>query len=475
MGANAYLGDPAHGKLDLVKRLLGLLVAVCACGDNAAPPDIVVALGRLPNVADATEMPTSNAGYRYIVVHFIEPVDHADPASGTFLMEASLLHRSYEAPLIVHTSGYSDYYHDTAVELTHLLSANQISIEHRYFGTSRPDPADWTKLTIEQMADDEHDIVTSLRTLYHGAALATGGSKGGMTAVFYRRFFPDDVDGSVPYVAPISFGEPDKRYVPYIATLGPADCHQAVQDVAVEMLAHRRAALEQLAQAQATMDGYSYTRVALGPAVETAVEGLEWSFWQYSGVSFCSMVPAVTDTDDHLFAFLDAISPVSDSDDDQIAFFEAYYYQSYAQLGFPDDGTTYLEPYYMYTDADFVGALPQGVEPPYDGSLAMEDISSFVQTAGDRLLFVYGQWDPWTGGAFDLGGARDSLELVQPEGTHGSKITHLGADDMQAALARLKAWTGVTPAGLTGRMDEPRAPHVPAALVRALRTRRLAP
>ncbi|MGE5182037.1 MAG: S28 family serine protease, partial [Acidobacteriota bacterium] len=279
-----------------MKRLLGLLVALGACGDNTPPPDILVALQHLPDVADATEMPTSNAGYRYLVVHFIEPVDHADPASPTFLVEASLLHKSYEAPLVVHTSGYSDYYHDSVVELTHLLAANQISIEHRYFGTSRPEPADWTKLTIEQMADDEHDIVTSLRTLYRGAAITTGGSKGGMTAVFYRRFFPDDVDGTVPYVAPISFGEPDPRYPSYIATLGPAACHQAVEDLAVEMLAHRRAALEQAAQAQAVTSGYSYTRVALGPAVETAVEGLEWSFWQYYGIQACGSVPATTDT-----------------------------------------------------------------------------------------------------------------------------------------------------------------------------------
>ena len=33
-----------------------------------------------------------------------------------------------------------------------------------------------------------------------------------MTAIYHRRFYPDDVDGTVPYVAPISFGAPDLRY-----------------------------------------------------------------------------------------------------------------------------------------------------------------------------------------------------------------------------------------------------------------------
>ena len=113
---------------------------------------------------------------------------------------------------------------------------------------------------------------------------------------FYRRFFPDDVDGTVPYVAPISFGAPDTRYDPFFDTVGTDTCRQAVRDAATEMLAHRRAAMEQRAQQQATDQGYQYTRVLLGPAVESAIDSLEWSFWQYYGITFCTQVPATTAT-----------------------------------------------------------------------------------------------------------------------------------------------------------------------------------
>jgi hypothetical protein len=209
-------------------RLAVLALALWACGDNVTPApdalapatDLLVKLRALPNVHDADEKPTQTAGYHYIVLHFTQPVDHADPASPTFLQEVSLLHKDEAAPLIVHTSGYWDYYLDSPVELTQLLDANQISIEHRYFASSRPANPDWSKLTIQQMADDEHAIVSALRTIYTGKALSTGGSKGGMTAIFYRRFFPDDVDGSVPYVAPISYAAPDTRYPPFIDTVG---------------------------------------------------------------------------------------------------------------------------------------------------------------------------------------------------------------------------------------------------------------
>jgi hypothetical protein len=122
----------------------------------------------------------------------------------------------------------------------------------------------------------------------------------------------------------------------------------------------------------------------------------------------------------------------------------------------------------MYTDADYLGALPTA-QPAYDGGAAMTDIDQYVREAGDRLIFIYGQWDPWTGGAFDLGTApdvRDSLLVTQAEGTHGSRISRLAPADRDAVLAKLEAWTGVTPSlssvrsTLPVRYDRPRVPPV---------------
>jgi hypothetical protein len=453
-----------------VRAALALvLVGASACGDNAEP-DILVQLRALPSIADATEMTTAATGYRYIQIHFIQPVDHASPDGPTFLQEASLLHRDQRAPLVVETTGYWDYQLDRTVELTQLFTANQLSIEHRFFGSSRPDPASWGTLTIEQMADDEHAIVSALRTIYDAPLLATGGSKGGMTAMFYRRFFPDDVAGTVPYVAPISFGAPDERYPPYLATIGPVACHAAVQAAAIEMLANRRAAMETRAMAQAAANNQTYTRVALGPAVESAIESVEWSFWQYWGVEYCAVVPPTTATDDAMYAFLDMVSPVNACSDAELALFEAYYYQSDVQLGYPDDGTTYLTPYLMYANADYAGILPIGAPPPaYDGGAAMRDIAQYVASSGDRLLFVYGQWDPWSGGAYTLGSAADSLELVEAQGTHLSDIAHLASSDAATARATLAAWVKAEPTGApAARYLGQREPHPASGLLHSL-------
>lgn len=434
-----------------MNRVLGGLIVAAAvagygCGGDPDPqglsPDqLLEQLRALPGVT-ADMAPTEQGNYQYYVLHFTQPVDHNDPSQGTFQQEVSLLHRSDTAPvpMIVQTSGYFDYNLDRPVELTAMLAANQVSIEHRYFGQSRPVPTDWTKLTIAQMAADEHEIITALRGIYHGAFLTTGGSKGGMTAVYHRRFYPDDVEGTVAYVAPLTFGTDDTRYRDFIETLGPASCRQAVRDVAVEMLAHRRNAMLVRAQMQPS---HTYTRVAIGPALEAAIVSLEWSFWQYAGIDACGSVPLVTASDDELFAFLDEVSPVSDCDDRDLARFDPYIYQSYAELGLPDGGTMYLDPFKQYTDNDYDGELP--TQEPMFNQEAMRDIDDYVEHHGEHLLFIYGEWDPWTAGKFPLGDAVDSEVLIQPQGTHSARIAKLEASDHDLAFAMLKSWTGVLP------------------------------
>ena len=459
-----------------LRLIIAVIIAASGCGDNGGPrgltPDQLLARLRALDGVKVEEGASDDPDLHYYILHFTQQVDHNDPSIGTFQQEVSLLHRSSseEVPMVVQTSGYADTILGHPVELTRLLAANQASIEHRYFGSSRPDPMDWTRLTIQQMAADEHEIIAALRTVYEGAFITTGGSKGGMTAMYHRRFYPDDVEGTVSYVAPISFAAPDRRYADYLADMvGPIGCRQAVRDIATEMLAHRRDAIVERAQQDSS---HKYTQIAIGAAVESAVVGLEWTFWQYHGVNECMSVPRVTASDVDVFAFLDAISPVSDCDDDQVERFKPYYYQSYTQLGYPDGGYEYLAPYLKYTEADYANELPTP-DPTYDRGDAMRDIDDYVERRAEHLLFIYGEWDPWTGGKFALGDAADSALLIQPRGTHSAWITDLELSDRQEAYAKLEAWTGVTP--MASRVHQAAfapdvVPRVPAVLGHALRS-----
>ncbi|HEY1814277.1 MAG TPA: S28 family serine protease [Kofleriaceae bacterium] len=453
--------------------LVASLIA-CACGGghdrgdddgsgsgsgSGSAVDILAQLQALPGVS-VTELTSSQtaSGYRYFELEFTEPVDHTQPSGPTFQVEVSLMHRDVTVPMIAATSGYDDYIADSLAEPTLLLHANQISIEHRYFGTSYPaDDPQWTYCTIDQMAGDEHAIISELGTIYAGAWVTTGGSKGGMTAVFDHRFYPDDAAGTLAYVAPLSFAIPDARYGSnlYEHPDDPGMCRAHVEAFTTDLLQNRRAALVSAAMSQATAMGYTYTRIAIGPAVESAVRDFEWTFWQYYGEQDCTLIPIdpTTLSDADAFQLLDALSPISFSDDDSTDEFQTYFVQAYSQLGSPgtvavrgDADPPYLDAYSMYSDTDFSQTFPASVAAPTYDPAPMQDIDTYVQSAASaHYIFIYGENDPWSGGEFRLGSSSDSMLATVADGTHGASLAELGSDDQVAAFAKLQAWTGVTP------------------------------
>ena len=475
---------------------IAVALALCACGGPApgdpdaapdAPADLLARLRALPGVTADELVPTyAPAGYRYFALGIDQPVDHDDPAGPHFTQHLTLIAHDPAAPLVLFNTGYWNYQLDDPFELTLLLHGNQLVIEHRYFAASRPAPADWTKLTIAQAAADQHHVVETFKPIFTGAWISTGQSKGGMTAIFDRRAWPDDVAGTVAYSAPISFAAPDDRYVAWVDdTLGTQPCRDAVKAVATELLQHRRAMLVQRATAErdASGGGIAYTRIAIGPAVEAAVVTLYWSFWQFYGKDACASVPAPTASDDALWAMLEGtpggggvwgygVSPVYASDDQNLALFEAYEYQERFQLGFPATSEPWLAGLTMYAAADYAGAQPVGVAAPtYDGGAAMNDVATWVKTSAAHVIWVYGGWDPWLAGAFDPTGATDALEVVVAEANHGALLTQLAPADRDAAFAKLAAWTGVTPdpgAVALRRLDLARRPprRPPLALLR---------
>src|SRR5258706_12098920 len=92
-----------------------------------------------------------------------------------------------------------------------LGATNHIDVEHRYFGKSVPSSMDWKQLTLKNSADDLHDIVTALKTIYRGKWVSTGTSKGGQESLYYKYYFLDDMDATVAYVAPICLTQVDPR------------------------------------------------------------------------------------------------------------------------------------------------------------------------------------------------------------------------------------------------------------------------
>ena len=452
----------------LVPWLLpGLLFAV-GCGgdddDGEVPADILDFLESVPGMTVREEPLDGGSDYRFFRLEYEQPADHDAPDGVTFRQRMTLLHADADAPLVLHTSGYYAYDEPFLAELTYLVGGNQLHVEQRFFEPSRPEPADWSLLTIAQAAADHHRISEAMAPYYVGPWLATGASKGGMTSVYHRRFYPEDVTATVAYVAPISHGAPDDSYQPFFDQVGSEECRAALADYQREMLSRREAMVDRMAAFGAD-NGITFERLAgVEGALEDSVIEFPWGFWQYADQANCADVPPTSATDDQLFAFHAELGDLAFYGDQEIEEYVPYFYQSETELGYPSLPTANIDDLLETQDLER-DYLPAGVTASYDPG-AMDDIDAWVQSEGDRLLFVYGESDPWTAGAFDLGDATDSFLYVAPGLNHSASIADLTADDQAGALDALERWTGVAPADPSRRAAAARLPPEPRPRLR---------
>ncbi|MEV7088549.1 S28 family serine protease [Streptomyces sp. NPDC093085] len=435
----------------------GSIGATSSAADSTDIKDRILAI---PGMSLIQEKPYE--GYRYFVLEYTQPVDHRNPAKGTFQQRLTLLHKDTDRPTVFFTSGYNVSTNPSRSEPTRIVDGNQVSLEYRFFTPSRPQPADWSKLTIWQAASDQHRIFTALKPIYAKKWLTTGGSKGGMTATYYKRFYPRDMDGVVAYVAPNDvINDEDSAYDRFFERVGTKECRDKLNAVQREALV-RRAPLERRYQEWAEAEGATFTTVgSLDRAYEAVVLDYVWAFWQYSLESDCQYIPPATASDQEIYDTIDTISGFSFYTDQGLDPYTPYYYQAGTELGSPSLKLPHLGKLTRYGYQPPRNFVPRSI-PMRFNPLAMPDVDRWVRNHADQMLFVYGQNDPWGAEPFRLGkGARDSYVYVAPGANHGANVAALVPAEQAKATARILEWAGVAPAAVQGdaAKAKPLAPY----------------
>lgn len=89
--------------------------------------------------------------------------------------------------------------------------------------------------------------------------------------------------------------------------------------------------------------------------------------------------------------------------------------------------------------------LPAGVSLPYS-NLTMLDIQSWVSQKAERIMFTYGEFDPWSARMFDpIKENADNHRYVVEHGNHGSTFWDLPNDSRDEAIQVLSRWFGKSP------------------------------
>lgn len=451
------------------KSLLGtifVLLAACGEGLEAEPsPEALRQAVMDPLLEQLQALPgttvkelSSKPKTRSFLLTITQPVDHFHPRGATFQQRVLLLHRDVAQPMVLSTTGYGLFVpvpRDN--EISAVLAANSVIVEHRYFEASTPSPADYHYLNVQQAAYDHHHVVELLKPIYSAKWISTGASKGGMTSLYHRHYFPKDVDGTVAYVAPQSYGTDDLRYQLFLERVGGSACRQKIIDFQNSVL-KRRAELLPLFAQEALDQMLTYKRVGgLELALEHAVQELRFAFWQYGKESDCDTLPAGTAPAGDLKDALNAIAgPGSLASDQALEDFGSYYYQAGKQLGSYGPLELHIRRELQHPGTYRVERYSPEPVGRFD-ALAMPEMQAWLSLFGERIMLVYGENDPWSASAFSLGRAQDSFRYFVPGGNHGSFLHMLPPAQKAQADDALARWSGVTPAAVHTLAPQPGA------------------
>ena len=417
-----------------------LFVLLSASASSFAQTVLEQKISAISAIKEIRPLETSEFSEKY-VTYFTQPLDHRHPEKGSFRQRVIVSHVGFDRPTVIVTEGYGAAYalrSQYREELSKLLNANMIFVEYRYFLESTPEPKDWQYLTAENSADDLHAITTAFKNIYPGKWIATGISKGGQTTLLYRTFYPDDVDISVPYVAPLCYGVEDGRHEPFLHKVSTPENRKIIEDFQLEAL-KRKATLLPRFEKYCTEKNYSF-RAPIEEIYDYSVLEYSFALWQWG--TPISSIPATTASDDEIFSHLLAISEPGyfTADSPNASFFV----QAARELGYYGYD---IQPFKQYLSIQSSEGylhrlmLPEELKDmPFDKTLSKK-ITKFLKKQDPKMIFIYGQNDPWTAaGVTWLKNKKNIHVFIQPNGSHLARINTLPEAEKAEVMELINEW-----------------------------------
>lgn len=417
-----------------------LFVLLLASASSFAQTVLEQKISAISAIKEIRPLETSEFSEKY-VTYFTQPLDHRHPEKGSFRQRVIVSHVGFDRPTVIVTEGYGAAYalrSQYREELSKLLNANMIFVEYRYFLESTPEPKDWQYLTAENSADDLHAITTAFKNIYPGKWIATGISKGGQTTLLYRTFYPDDVDISVPYVAPLCYGVEDGRHEPFLHKVSTPENRKIIEDFQLEAL-KRKATLLPRFEKYCSEKNYSF-RAPIEEIYDYSVLEYSFALWQWG--TPISSIPATTASDDEIFSHLLAISEPGyfTADSPNASFFV----QAARELGYYGYD---VQPFKQYLSIQSSEGylhrlmLPEELKDmPFDKTLSKK-ITKFLKKQDPKMIFIYGQNDPWTAtGVTWLKNKKNIHVFIQPNGSHLARISTLPEAEKAEVMELINEW-----------------------------------
>jgi len=395
--------------------------------------------GQLLSLGGIASIWEISARHHFTQAYFIEvsqELDHFSDEPTTFNQRVWMSFVDPAKPTLMETCGYEGY--DYTKEIAHLTKGNQLIIENRFFGTSKAlgEPR-WELLRAKQAVEDLHRINKAFKKIFIGKWVSSGISKGGANCITYRAAYPNDVDVTVPYVAPIALDREDQRTTEYINTRGEKSCRDSL--IAFQrMLLNRREEILPVLKEWAAKKEMKFS-VGYETALEYAAYEYTFSFWQWFAA--CDKTPGYNATPQAIFDHVNETVGWSFYSDKTILKLYPSYYQHMVELGYYGfQKKDIYDLIKVVKEPDNLFFCPDGIKmPSYDGTY-VKNVADYATNKGNNFIYIYGEYDIWSACAITPASHLNSLKMVKEKGTHGTRIKHFSEEDKQKIYKALGEW-----------------------------------
>lgn len=381
------------------------------------------------------------------VLKMEQQVDWKTSAKGTFGERIFVGMKGLDKPTVIVTEGYSASYGlnpGYEEELSRLFDANVVLCEYRYFSQSVPVPTNWDYMTVDNSLADYHHVRQVFGQLFKGKWISTGISKGGQTTMFYRATYPDDVDVSVSYVAPLNRAVEDGRHEKFLAKKVGTKEERKVICQAMQELMRRKPELMKLFHAYCEENDYQFL-MSEEDVYDYCVLEFPFALWQW-GTPVSSIPELTSDEDDEVW--FDCLMKVSSPD--YFAYPSQYMpfdVQAAKELGYYGYS---LKPIKKWTSLKSTKGylkkmwLPDSLRKyDFDPALYKRTVK-YLKKEDPKHIFIYGEIDPWSSSGvctwLNCKKKKNMRVYVQPRGSHKARINNMPERMKTEIINRLTNW-----------------------------------
>ncbi|MFA6401022.1 MAG: S28 family serine protease [Salinivirgaceae bacterium] len=420
----------------MIKLFLSLCLVVLFQSCSFISKPLIEQLKELPGVVSVEEIKLDSSFGQQFELYFEQPIDHNNPMLGHFNQRVIVTNIGLNQPVVAVLEGYR-IWNGKREELTQIINANQVNIEHRFFKDSKPDSIPWEKLTIWQAATDQHLIINALQQIYHQPWVSTGISKGGQTTMYHRSFYPADVAASVAYVAPLNFEREDARIYEFLKTVGSDEDRTRIYDF--QCLCFEKFEMLLSLLKQKSMENNWHFDLGFEKTLQYSILEYSFAFWQW-GRFTSDEIPGAEASNDDLYNHLNAVSGFTFFEANDVEQNRPFFWAALTEIGMYGYQT---EPFKKYLgqspDFTFEFTLPEGVEAKFQPT-KMQEVKNFLDTEAKNMLFIVGGLDTWGATSYTPSGNNNLVRIILPNGHHGTRIKNFPKKERENIYSLLEEW-----------------------------------